>query len=83
MAKASTKVVFSTATRNRFWFGIIKKRVHHLLQLHDAGFGKAHAPLALEVEWLGDHANGENASSRAASAITGAAPCRYRRPCRR
>ena len=38
-----------------------KKSVHHLLQLHDAGFGKAHAPLALEVEWLGDHANGENA----------------------
>src|SRR5262249_53915380 len=38
-----------------------KQRVHHQLQLQDAGFGKAHAALALEVERLGDHANGEDA----------------------
>ncbi len=41
---------------------------------HDAGFGKAHATLALEVEWLGDDANGENAKLLALSAMTGAAP---------
>src|SRR5262249_40749205 len=38
-----------------------KQRIHHQLQLQDAGFGKAHAALALEVERLGDHANGEDA----------------------
>src|SRR5262249_4533141 len=38
-----------------------KQRVHHQLQLQDAGFGKAHAALALEVERLGDHAKGEDA----------------------
>ena len=32
-----------------------------LQQLRDAGFGIAHAALALELEWLGDDADGENA----------------------
>src|SRR5438309_5845436 len=35
--------------------------VHHLQQFRDSGFGKAHAALALEVEWLGDYTDGENA----------------------
>ena len=35
--------------------------VHHLQQFRDAGFGRAHAALALEVEWLGDDTDGENA----------------------
>ena len=33
----------------------------HLLQFGDAGFGEAHAARALEVERLGDHADGEDA----------------------
>ena len=37
------------------------QRVDALLQLDDAGFGDAHAALALEVERLGDHADGEDA----------------------
>ena len=40
---------------------MIDLRVDHLLQFDDAGFGKAHAALALEVERLGDHAHGEDA----------------------
>ena len=31
------------------------------MQFDDACFGKAHAALAFEVEWLGDHADRENA----------------------
>ena len=32
-----------------------------LNNIRDAGFGKTHAALALEVEWLGDYTDGENA----------------------
>jgi len=32
-----------------------------LQQLRDAGLGKAHAALTLEVEWLSDYTDGENA----------------------
>jgi hypothetical protein len=35
--------------------------VHRLEQFRDACFGKAHTALALEVEWLGDYTDGENA----------------------
>ena len=35
--------------------------VHDAHQFRDAGFGKTHAALALEVEWLGDYTDGENA----------------------
>ena len=49
--------------------------VHHLQQFGDAGFGKAHATLALEVEWFGDYTDGVRMpSSRAALAMMGAAP---------
>ena len=61
MAKASVKVVFSIAYPEQVLVGDDQQRVHHVLQLHDARFRKAHAALALEVEGLGDHANCENA----------------------
>ena len=61
IAKASAKVVFSLATRNRFWFGMMISVSTYLLQLRDAGFGKPHAVLAFEVERLGDDADGEDA----------------------
>ncbi|MGY3557101.1 hypothetical protein ACVWXP_000370 [Bradyrhizobium sp. USDA 4463] len=38
-----------------------QKRVDHLVQLVDAGFGGAHAAAALEVERLGHHADCEDA----------------------
>ena len=37
------------------------QRVDALLQLHDAGLGEPHSPLALEVERLGDDADREDA----------------------
>jgi hypothetical protein len=37
------------------------QRVDMLLQFQDAGFGDPHAALALELERLGDHADGEDA----------------------
>ena len=55
------KVVFSFATRNRFWLGMGDQRVNALLQLHDPRFGETHAALALEVERLGDHPDREDA----------------------
>ena len=61
MAKASANVVFSFATRNRFWFGNDEQRVDALLQFGDAAFGDAHAALAFEMERLGDDADGEDA----------------------
>ena len=84
MAKASAKVVFSFATRNRFWFGMMSSVSTHLLQFGDAGVGDAHAALALEVERLGDHADGEDAELAAQLARSPARRrCRCRRPCRR
>ena len=41
------------------------QRVDVLLQLVDAGFGDAHAALALELERLGHHADGQDAHARA------------------
>mgnify|MGYP003693715847 CR=1 FL=1 len=38
-----------------------QKRIDHLVQFGDAGLGGAHAALALEVERLGHHADGEDA----------------------
>ena len=38
-----------------------QERIDHLVQLGDAGFGGAHAALALEVERLRHHADGEDA----------------------
>ncbi len=61
IAKASARVVFSLATRNRFWFGMMIWVSTAFLQLEDAGLGVAHAALALEVERLGDHADREDA----------------------
>ena len=61
MAKASANEVFSLATRNRFWFGMISRVSTVLQQFRDAGFGIAHAALALELERLGDDTDGENA----------------------
>ena len=61
MAKASAKVVFSLATRNRFWFGITISVSTCLREFLDAVFGDLHAPLAFEVERLGDDADGEDA----------------------
>ncbi len=61
MAKASAKVVFSLATRNRFWFGMTSSVSTYLSQLADAEVGGAHAPVALEMERLGDDADGEDA----------------------
>ena len=58
---ASAKVVFSLASRNRFWFGITIRVSTHVLQLGQAVLGQAHAVRALEVERLGDHADGEDA----------------------
>ena len=59
--KASAKVVFSLAIRNRFWFGMTISVSTYLLQLGDALLGRAHAVAALEVEGLGDHADGQDA----------------------
>jgi hypothetical protein len=49
------------ATRNKFWFGNDEERVDVFLQLQDAGLGRAHAPLAFELERLGHHADREDA----------------------
>ena len=49
------------ATRNRFWFGNDDQRIDVLLQLLDAGFGRAHAARAFEQERLGDDADGQHA----------------------
>ena len=38
-----------------------EQRIDDLLQFGDAGFGDAHAPLAFEVERLGDDADGQDA----------------------
>src|SRR5262249_55477422 len=38
-----------------------KKRVHDLVQFDNACLGEAHAALAFEVEWLGDHTDCEDA----------------------
>ena len=54
-------MVFSSGHPEQILVRDDQQRVHHLLQFHNAGFGKAHAALALKVEWLGDHAKGENA----------------------
>ena len=40
---------------------MIEQRVDAFLQLGDAAFGDAHAPLAFEMERLGDDADGEDA----------------------
>ena len=53
-------VVFSLATRNRFWFGMIS-RVSTTLSSSAMPASATHATLALEVEWLGDYTDGENA----------------------
>ena len=49
-------------------------RVDPGLELGDAFLGEAEAARALEVERLGDDADGEGVHSRAISAMTGAAP---------
>jgi hypothetical protein len=59
--KAFANVVFSLATRNRFWFGMISRVSTAFSKFRDANFSKAHAALALEVEWLGDYTDCENA----------------------
>ena len=61
MAKASAKVVFSLATRNRFWFGMMISVSTAFCRSEMPGLGDLHAPAALEMERLGDHADGENA----------------------
>jgi len=61
MAKASANVVFSFATRNKFWLGMMSKRVDAFLQFGDAAFGEPHAALTFEVERLRHHADGEDA----------------------
>jgi len=75
-------VVFSLATRNRFWFGMISRVSTTFSSFRDAGFGKAHAALAFEVEWLGDYTDGENAKLTRGPAMMALPRCRYRRPCR-
>ena len=64
----------SLARRNRFWFGDDDQRVDDLLQGLDALFGLTHALVALELEGLGHHADGQMPISRAACAMIGAAP---------
>ncbi len=50
------------------------QRIDVAMQFIDAVFRKAGAAIALEGEGLGDDADGQDACSRAARAITGAAP---------
>ena len=61
MAKASAKVVFSFATRNKFWLGMTISVSTVCLQIGDALLGDAHAPLSLELERLRHHADREDA----------------------
>ena len=61
MAKAAAKVVFSLATRNRFWFGMTRSVSTYFCSSIDAAFGGAHAPLAFELERLGHYADREDA----------------------
>ena len=55
------KVVSELARRNRFWFGNDDQRIDVLLQLVDAGIGRAAAARAFERERLGDDADGQDA----------------------
>jgi len=53
--------VFSFAHAEQVLVRDDEQRVDDLVQLLDAGFGHPHAAHALEVEWLGDDADGKNA----------------------
>ena len=82
--KASAKVVFSLAMRNRFWFGMTISVSTYCCSSADAAFGQAHAVRAFEVERLGDHADGQDALlARGARDDRAPRRCRCRRPCRR
>ena len=61
MAKAAAKVVFSLATRNRFWLGMTISVSTFLASSSMPRSAVEHAALALEVERLGDDADGEDA----------------------
>jgi hypothetical protein len=55
------KVVFSLASRNRFWLGNDDERIDDLLQRLDPLVGLAHALGAFELEGFRDDADGQHA----------------------
>ena len=59
--KASAKVVFSLAILNRFWLGMTISVSTTFSSSSDALLGRLHAAAALEVERLGDDADGQDA----------------------
>ena len=61
MAKASAKVVLSLAMRKRFWFGMTISVSTCFCSSRMPASATPHAALALELERLGDDADGEDA----------------------
>ncbi len=59
--KASAKVVFSLAMRNRFWFGMTISVSTYCCSSWMPASASLHAVRAFEVEGLGDHADGQDA----------------------
>ena len=75
MAKASAKVVFSLATRNRFWFGMTSSVSTYFCSSMMPALGRAHAPLAFELERLGHDADGEDAFLARGAGDDGSSTC--------
>jgi hypothetical protein len=61
IAKASVKVVFSLASRNRFWFGMMMSVSTTFCSASIPSFGLAHAFRAFELEGFRDDTDGQDA----------------------
>ena len=82
--KASAKVVRSLAMRNRFWFGMTISVSTNCCSSSMPASADPHAVAALEVERLGDDADGQDALlARGRGRSPAPRRCRCRRPCRR